>query len=110
MSKRQSRGQRKSGVYTPKVTASHCVVPKRCSTQHPGEVLKETMTALRIKKGTLVYESRLPLTVIDSVLDGKSLITPDIARKISFTLGIAASFWVALSSNYEARERKHAAA
>ena len=74
----------------------------------PGEVLAEEIEARGMTQRELAARLGRPPQVINEIIRGKKAITPDTAIGLCKVLGIEASFWVNLESDYQmtlARER-----
>lgn len=69
----------------------------------PGATILETIDALRMTQTQLaVRTGRTPKT-INEIIQGKAPITPETAIQLERALGIQASFWNNLESNYRSR-------
>ena len=74
----------------------------------PGEVLAEEIEARGMTQRELAARLGRPPQVVNEIIRGKKAITPDTAIGLCKVLGIEASFWVNLESDYQmtlARER-----
>ena len=78
----------------------------------PGEVLAEELDARGMTQRELAARLGRPPQVINEIIRGKKAITPDTAIGLCKVLGIEASFWINLESDYQmtlARERNRKA-
>lgn len=66
----------------------------------PGEILKETLETLGMNQSELVERMGRPRQTINGVLSGKLSINADTALQLERALGIPASFWNNLETNY----------
>ena len=74
----------------------------------PGEVLAEELEAREMTQRELAARLGRPPQVINEIIRGKKAITPDTAIGLCKVLGIEASFWINLETDYQmtlARER-----
>ena len=67
---------------------------------HPGEILEETIKARGIKKEIFAKRCGLSDKTINQIISGKASVTYEIAILFERALGIAASVWCNLDSNY----------
>ena len=78
----------------------------------PGEVLAEELEARGMTQRELAARLGRPPQVINEIVRGKKAITPDTAIGLCKVLGIEASFWINLETDYQmtlARERNRKA-
>lgn len=66
----------------------------------PGETLLETIETLGISQSELAKRTGRPLKTINGIIKGNVAITHDTALQLEKVLGIPASFWINLESNY----------
>lgn len=74
----------------------------------PGEHLLEALQDRGISQSELARRMDRPTKTINEIVNGKAAITPDTAIQLELTLGISASFWNQLETNYRehlARDR-----
>lgn len=79
---------------------------------HPGEILAEEIEARGMSQVDLARRMGRPQQKISEILHGKRAITPETAIELSRVLGVAATLWNNLQTNYEldcARIRQKAA-
>jgi len=69
----------------------------------PGETLKETLEYIGMSQAELAERAGRPLKTINEIIKGKVAITPETALQLERVLGISASFWNNLESNYQER-------
>ncbi|MBH0330144.1 XRE family transcriptional regulator [Brevibacillus brevis] len=77
----------------------------------PGETLLETIESLEMTQAELAERTGLTTKHINGIVKGKAAITPKTALQFERVLGVPASFWNSLESNYreklaELEERK----
>lgn len=78
----------------------------------PGEILAEEIEARGMTQRELAARLGRPAQAINEIIRAKKAITPDTAIGLSRVLGIEASYWMNLESDYQmtlARERSRAA-
>jgi addiction module HigA family antidote len=66
----------------------------------PGEILEETLTACNMQKSELAERCRLPVEMVNLIIDGKAPITSETATRLEKVLGISAKMWINLDINY----------
>jgi addiction module HigA family antidote len=66
----------------------------------PGEILEETLDARNIKKSDLAERINMSAKTISQILSGKAPVSIDTAIQLEKVLGIPASTWNNLESNY----------
>ena len=79
----------------------------------PGEILAEEIEARGMTQRELATKLGQPPQVINEIICGKKAITPDTAIGLCLVLGIEASYWMNLETDYQmtlARERSRTAA
>ena len=67
----------------------------------PGEILKETLETLGMTQSELAERMGRPRQTINGVVSGKSSINADTALQLERALGVPASFWNNLETNYQ---------
>src|SRR5579864_8041081 len=77
----------------------------------PGETLVETLESFGMSQAELAARTGRPLKTINEITKGKTAITPETALQFEKVLGVPASFWNSLETNYQQslaknRERK----
>lgn len=72
---------------------------------HPGEILKEYLDGVSITKAA----ERLGVTraTLSRIVNGKASITPDMAMRLSQSLGTTVEIWLNLQSQYDAWQIKN---
>ena len=68
---------------------------------HPGEILEETLEARGIKKTALAERCGIALKTVSQIINGKASISPAIAIRLERAIGISASLWSNLNTDYE---------
>lgn len=74
----------------------------------PGETLAETLEAIGLTQTELARRMGRPIKTINEIIQGKAALTADTALELERVLGVPASFWNGLESNYRehlARQR-----
>lgn len=66
----------------------------------PGETLKEQMQYRNIDCTSLAEKLRLSTGEMEALLEGKSVLSADIARALEAELGVSAGFWLKLEEIY----------
>jgi addiction module HigA family antidote len=79
---------------------------------HPGEILREEFLApLGMATADLAHALKVPLPVIDGLMQEKSPVTPDTALRLARYFGSSPQFWLNLQTAYDLRVAKqHASA
>lgn len=67
----------------------------------PGETLRETLASLNMSQAELAERCGRPKKTINEIIAGKAAITAETALQLERVLGIPASFWTKLESNYQ---------
>lgn len=67
----------------------------------PGETLRETLESLKMSQAELAERCGRPKKTINEIMTGKAAITAETALQLERVLGIPASFWTKLESNYQ---------
>ena len=70
---------------------------------HPGETLREDLDALGMNAAGLARRIGVPADRIARILDGRSAITGDTARRLGHYFGTSGAFWLNLQKLYEVR-------
>lgn len=70
-------------------------------TVHPGEILEETLEARGISKSDFSEKTDLSKKHVSLILNGKAPVTPESAIKFEHILGVKASIWLNLNTNYQ---------
>ncbi len=68
---------------------------------HSGEILEETLEARGIKKNELAKRCGLAPKTINQIINGKASISPSIAIKLERAIGVSASLWTNLATDYD---------
>ena len=66
----------------------------------PGDVLAEELETRGLSQTELAKRMRRPYRLVNEIVRGKKAITAGIALDLEGSLGIPASFWMNLESNY----------
>ena len=69
---------------------------------HPGETLQEVLESLSLSVLDVAVRTGITPKHISHIINGKALITPEMALKLEKVTGTKASFWNNLSRNYQA--------
>jgi len=76
------------------------MLPK-CRTKHAGYTLKKIMKDKNIAVEYLATRTGTKLMYIQQIIDGKKDISPDMAKRLQYSLGIDASYWINLQAIYD---------
>lgn len=68
----------------------------------PGETLAELLAARKLSQADLADRMGRPKKTVNEIIKGKAPITPETALQLERVLGVPASFWNNLESNYRA--------
>jgi addiction module HigA family antidote len=68
---------------------------------HPGEHLRDALTAREITPYRLALACRVKPSRIDDVLKGRRAITADTALRLARALGTSPDFWMGLQADYD---------
>ena len=68
---------------------------------HPGRILKRELEARSLSANRLALSLRVPSGRITMILNGKRVITPETALRLSRYFGNSAQFWMSLQTNYD---------
>jgi HTH-type transcriptional regulator / antitoxin HigA len=74
----------------------------------PGEILAEELEARGISQSELARRMDRPVKTINEIVNAKAAVTPETAWQLELALGISASLWTGLETNYRqqlAREK-----
>lgn len=66
----------------------------------PGETLRETLDTMGMTQAELARRTGRPIKTINEIVKGKAAITADTALQLEHVLGVPASFWNNLESQY----------
>ena len=83
-----------------------------CEPIHPGETLREDLTALGMSAAELARRIEVPVNRVTEILNGRRAITGDTALRLGRFFGTSGEFWLNLQKLYELRlaERKNGSA
>ena len=90
-------------------TGTNAYLPDHVSL--PGDTLQEVLDDREMPQAELAERTGRPKKTINEIIKGKAAITPETALQLERVLGIPASFWNELESNYQdylARTREEA--
>lgn len=68
---------------------------------HPGEYLRDELEGRGISLNKLARDTRLPLSRISAIANGKRAITADTAMRLGRYFGMAPSMWMGFQTDYE---------
>ena len=68
----------------------------------PGETLLEVIESMGMTQKELATRMGRPIKTINEIIKGKAAITPETASQLERVLGVKASFWSNLETNYRA--------
>lgn len=76
---------------------------------HPGEFIREVyLEELEISSRAVAAKLKVSPSTFTRLLNGKSSVTPEMALRLSKTLGRSPESWLAMQSNYDLwQTRKH---
>ena len=66
----------------------------------PGETLAEELAARRLSQTKLARRMGRPLQTVNMIVNGKKAITEETAIQLEKVLGVSATFWMNLQTNY----------
>ena len=70
---------------------------------HPGEILAEELTELKMSAAELGREIHVPTNRITQIIAGKRAVTADTAIRLGHWLGTGPELWINLQKSYELR-------
>lgn len=70
---------------------------------HPGEILKEHLSCMRMTKAELAHRCGLTVKHVSEIISGNASITPDTAVLLGKVLGVSADVWINLQALYDGR-------
>ncbi len=76
----------------------------------PGETLAETIDAMGLTQTELARRMGRPIKTINEIIQGKTSLTAETALELERVLGVAASFWNGLESNFREQLARQKAA
>ena len=69
---------------------------------HPGEFIREVyLDELNVSSRTVAAKLKVSPSTFNRLLNGKSSVTPEMAMRLSKTLGRSAESWLAMQNNYD---------
>ena len=69
--------------------------------QHPGEFIKEVyLNELGIAERTVASKLKVSPSTLNRIIKGKSGVSPEMALRLSITLGRSAESWLAMQDRY----------
>lgn len=76
---------------------------------HPGEFIREVyLEELEVSSRTVAAKLKVSPSTFTRLLNGKSSVTPEMALRLSKTLGRSPESWLAMQNNYDIwQTRKH---
>ncbi|NUO03186.1 MAG: HigA family addiction module antidote protein [Saprospiraceae bacterium] len=72
----------------------------------PGDTLLETIEALGISQTVLAERMNCPLKLVQEIIKGEALITPEIAVQLESILNVPATFWLERERRYRMELKK----
>ena len=66
----------------------------------PGEYLEEVLETCDMSKAELARRMGRPATKLNEIYKGRKAITPQTAMRLELVLGLSASFWLGLESEF----------
>lgn len=73
---------------------------------HPGEMIKDEITARGITQKELAKQMGVSYTVFNEILNGKRPVTTEYALLLEAALGTNASIWIGLQTDYNMQKAK----
>ena len=73
---------------------------------HPGEMIKDEITARGITQKELARQMGVPYTVFNEILNGKRPVTTEYAMLLEAVLGTDANIWLRLQADYNMQKVK----
>lgn len=73
---------------------------------HPGEMIKDEIIARGITQKVLAEKMGVSYTVFNEILNGKRPVTTEYALLLEAALGIDASIWIGLQTEYNMQKAK----
>jgi addiction module HigA family antidote len=70
---------------------------------HPGEILRDELAERGIRLNEVARATRIPLSRVSLVANGKRSITADTAMRLGHYLRTSAELWMNLQSTYDLR-------
>ena len=70
---------------------------------HPGETLREDLSALSMSAAELARRIEVPVNRITQILNGQRAVTVDTSLRLGRFFGTSAEFWLNLQKLYELR-------
>ena len=69
---------------------------------HPGEFIREVyLETLEVSARTVAHKLRVSPSTFTRLINGKSSVTPEMALRLSKTLGRSPESWLAMQSKYD---------
>jgi len=68
---------------------------------HPGEVLKDELEEREIKQKDFASDIGIPVTQLNEIINGKRIVSSELAIILEAALGVSASFWTNLQANFD---------
>src|SRR5712692_9329073 len=68
---------------------------------HPGELLRDELEERGISLNRLARDTRIPLSRVSLIVNGKRGVTPDTALRLERYLGASAQYWLNLQNAYD---------
>ena len=73
---------------------------------HPGEMIKDEITARGITQKDLAKQMGVSYTVFNEILNGKRPVTTEYALLLEAALGTDANIWIGLQTDYNMQKMK----
>ena len=73
---------------------------------HPGEMIKDEITARGITQKELARQMGVSYTVFNEILNGKRPVTTEYAMLLEAALGTDANIWLGLQTDYNMQKAK----
>jgi addiction module HigA family antidote len=79
---------------------------KRLPPIHPGELLRDELNELGISLNRLARDTRMPLSRVSLIVNGRRSITADTAMRLAQYFGTSAQMWMNLQTATTRRSRR----
>ena len=76
-------------------------MPKTRRAEHPGKILRDRMEERGISLNRLSRDTRIPISTVSLIANGKRAITAETALRLAQFLGTSAELWMKLQAAYD---------
>jgi len=74
---------------------------KRLPPTHPGDILRDELEELGVSLNRLSRDTRIPLSRISMIVNGKRAVTAETAMRLALYFGTSAQLWMNLQTAYD---------